>query len=348
MKALIVGGNGFIGSHLSDLLLEMGWNVRVYDRVEELFRPFNSRIEYVRGELDNRKLLEQALQGIDVAFHLASSTIPKTSNDDPAADVQSNLIATLGFLQGCVNKRVVKVVFLSTGGAIYGFPERLPISESHPINPVVSYAIVKLAIEKYLYLFNKLYNLEYIVLRPSNPYGPRQNPLSGQGLITTFLWRALNQQPLRVWGDGSVGRDYFFVTDLAHACLKAALYEGNYRVFNIGSSCSLTINQIIEVISNICKRKLDVIYDPSRAFDAPQITLDIKQAKEHLGWCPFSAFSARSVFDLAVVTNHTIKATEWRIISLRSLGINRLIKSRYPRRFKNKSFRGLNNEAIKS
>lgn len=286
MRAVIIGGNGFIGSHLSDLLLNVGWNVRVYDRIEEIFRPLNQRIEYVRGELGNRKLLEEALREADVAFHLASSTIPRTSNEDPIADVQSNLIDTLKFLQACVNRGVGKVVFLSTGGTIYGFPERVPISESHPSNPMVSYAIVKLAIEKYLYLFNRLHRLEYVVLRPSNPYGPRQNPLSGQGAVTAFLWRAMNQQPITVWGDGRVARDYFFVTDLAHACLKAALYEGGYRTFNIGSGSSLTINQIIEVISNICTRKLDVIYEPSRPFDAPQIILDVKLAREHLGWYP--------------------------------------------------------------
>lgn len=290
MRATIIGGNGFIGSHLSDLLLKTGWNVRVYDRVEERFRPENPGIEHVRGELANRKLLEEALQGMDVAFHLASSTIPKTSNDDPVADVQSNLIDTLGFLQVCVNCRVGKVVFLSTGGLAYGFPERLPVSESDPKNPLVSYAIVKLTIEKYLYLFRNLHNLDYVILRPSNPYGPRQNPLGGLGLVTTFLWRAMNRQPLRVWGDGSVARDYFFVTDLTQACLKAALYEGDCRIFNIGSGFSTTINQVIEVISSICKRKLDVIYEPHRPFDPPEITLDVTKAKELLGWYPVVPF----------------------------------------------------------
>ena len=166
MRSLVLGGNGFIGVHLVERLVEGGHEVRIYDRSPSRFRAVPRRVEYVEGELGNHGLVREALEGVEVAYHFVSTTLPKTSNDDPIYDVRSNLVDTIQFLEACVEARVRKVIFASSGGTVYGPPESTPISEDHPTNPITSYGIVKLAVEKYLGLFHHLYGLDYAVLRP--------------------------------------------------------------------------------------------------------------------------------------------------------------------------------------
>ena len=132
MRAVLVGGNGFIGSHLADVLLAEGWQVAVYDRAPERYRPPLPTVEYVHGELGNVGLLAGVLPRADVVFHLASTTIPQSSNDSPEFDIQSNLVDTVRFLEVCAASRVRKVVYLSSGGTVYGIPETLPVREVHP------------------------------------------------------------------------------------------------------------------------------------------------------------------------------------------------------------------------
>lgn len=161
----------------------------------------------MEGDLGNHGLIREALEGIDVVFHLASTTLPKTSNDDPGYDVRSNVVDTIQLLEACVDAGVRKVIFASSGGTVYGVPERLPIKEDHPTNPISSYGIVKLTIEKYLGLFHYLYGLDYAALRISNPYGPYQDPAGQQGAISVFLHRILSGQPIAIWGDGEIVRE---------------------------------------------------------------------------------------------------------------------------------------------
>lgn len=222
MKALVLGGNGFIGSHLVDRLLLAGHGVRIFDRNEELYRRPLAGVEYCYADFGNRTLLAEALDGIDIVFHLISTTVPKTSNDDPAFDVMSNVVETIALLEKCVARGIKKVVFLSSGGTVYGAPAALPVSEDSPTNPECSYGITKLTIEKYLALFNHLYGLDYVVVRPSNPYGPRQNLLGIQGAISVFLGRVAARKPIEVWGDGQIVRDYVYVEDLVEGIYRAA------------------------------------------------------------------------------------------------------------------------------
>ena len=168
---LVLGGNGFIGSHLVDRLIADGHFVRVFDKYPERYRAPLPEVEYHLGDFGNRGLLLDALRDIDVVYHLISTSLPKTSNDDPAFDVQSNVIETLFLLEQCLAKSVLKFVFVSSGGTVYGRPDRLPIVEESPTNPECSYGITKLTIEKYLNLYHHLHGLDYVVVRPSNPYG---------------------------------------------------------------------------------------------------------------------------------------------------------------------------------
>jgi len=285
MNCLVLGGNGFIGSHLVDKLLSEGHRVRVFDKYGEPYRKPLTAVDYRYGDFGNRGLLGESLTDMKTIFHLVSTTLPKTSNDDPAFDVQSNVIETLFLLEQCVTRNINKIIFISSGGTIYGKPSILPIPENSPTDPECSYGITKLTIEKYLALFNQLYGLEYTILRPSNVYGSRQNPEGIQGAVSVFLGKVSKGAPIQIWGDGKVVRDYIYIDDLIDAISKAAKLQTPNRIFNIGSGKGVSLNEIIEVIYHVTKRDKSVEYQAKRTFDVPEIYLDVTRAHQQLKWC---------------------------------------------------------------
>lgn len=282
----MLGGNGFIGSHLVDGLLEEGYPVRIYDRSPNRFHTTPRNAEYVEGELGNHGLIRAAVEGVETVFHFVSTTLPKTSNDDPIYDVRSNLIDTLQLLESCVEAGVRKVVFASSGGTVYGQPQTMPITEDHPTNPITSYGIVKLAVEKYLGLFDHLHGLDYTALRISNPYGPYQNPGGQQGAVPVFLHRLRTGQPVTIWGDGSVVRDYLYISDLVEALKLAAEAETQQKVFNVGSGRGTTLNELVAIIAAVTGERPEVEYVPGRALDVAANVLDVVRVREELGWSP--------------------------------------------------------------
>lgn len=286
MNIMVFGGCGFIGSHLVDELLSQGHSVRVFDRSYELFRHPLDNIEYMIGDFGNRGMVSSAVKDIDIVFHLISTTVPKTSNDDPVFDVSSNLIETLYLLETCVKKKVKKVVFISSGGTVYGTPEKVPVEENSQTNPICSYGISKLAIEKYLFLFHKLHGLDYTIIRPSNPYGPRQNPKNIQGAVSVFLGNTLEKQPITIWGDGTVSRDFLFIKDLVDGIIKATFLKSDHRIFNIGSSTGTSLTSLVAMIRKATLNDIEVIYEESRSFDVPELVLDTKRAWNELRWRP--------------------------------------------------------------
>lgn len=284
MNALVIGGNGFIGSHLVDYLLSKGNNVSVFDRQSERYRQPLKNVKYHIQDFGNRVLLDQALKNTDVVYHLVSTTIPKTSNDDPIFDVSSNVIETLYLLERCVENNTKKIIFLSSGGTIYGAPDNLPVKEDAPTNPNCSYGITKLMIEKYLDLFYRLYGLDYTVIRLSNPYGPRQNFEGAQGAITVFLGQIARNKTIKIWGNGEVVRDYVYVQDVAVGIYKAATTKTVSRIFNMGSGIGCSLNDIIHTIKTELQIEFNVQYLPARPFDVPRIYLDCGRAKRELSW----------------------------------------------------------------
>lgn len=286
MRALITGGNGFIGSHLSDRLQAAGWQVTVYDKTEDRFRPRQAGVRYLRGDVADQHLLREAVAKTDVIFHLAWTTIHEVSNTDPTFDVASNLIPSVRLLELCVQASVCKVVFVSSGGTVYGLPRVLPVPETHPTQPICSYGITKLAVEKYLGLFYHLRGLSYAVLRPSTPYGERQSPWGRQGAVTTFLWRVARGLPITIWGDGNMVRDFFYVGDLVEACWLAAESDEPTGVFNVGGGMAISLNQLVEAIRQGVGREVTVRHEPSRPFDVPKLILDTTLARQRLGWQP--------------------------------------------------------------
>jgi len=275
-----------MGVNLAERLLNEGCLVRIYDRTPNRFGAIPPEAEYVEGELGNHGLIREAIEGMETVFHFASTTLPKTSNDDPIYDVRSNIVDTIQLLEACVEAGVRKVVFPSSAGTVYGPPESVPISEDHPTNPISSYGIVKLAIEKYLRLFHHLHGLDYTVLRISNPYGPYQNPASQQGVMGVFLHRIRTGQPITIWGDGSVVRDYLYVSDLVDALEAAATRETPDKLFNIGSGFGTSLNDLIELMAAVVDEQVTVEYLSSRPLDVPASVLDITRARAQLGWSP--------------------------------------------------------------
>ncbi len=292
-RCLVIGGAGFIGSHLVEALLMEGHRVRVFDRIDPsgLYSEASpDALEYVQGDFTAPDDLKGALANCATCFHLASTTLPKTSNDDPVFDVQSNLVASLRFLEQASQAGVKRVIFLSSGGTVYGPPHYVPIDEEHPTDPTNSYGIVKLAIEKYLALFRLTKGLDYTVLRLSNPFGERQAITGTQGAIAVFMGKVLRGEPIEIWGDGSVVRDYIYIRDVIEAMLLSMTHAGPHRIFNIGSGRPRSLSEVIDAIEQVTNRSVERRYFKARTFDVPKSVLAIERAKASLGWSPRTDF----------------------------------------------------------
>ncbi len=250
-------------------------------------------LEIVEGDFCSESDIASAVTGCNACYHLVSTTLPKSSNLDPVYDIETNLIGTIRLLNHALRAGIARIVFLSSGGAVYGPPQELPIREIHPTNPICSYGITKLAVEKYLGMFQKLYGLEYVVLRFSNIYGERQRTQSSQGAVAVFLGKALHGETIEIWGDGSVVRDYIHITDAVKALVAAANLEnlsGTDRIFNIGSGSGITLNEVLAEIEFAMGIKVSRNYIEGRAFDVPSSVLAIDRAREVFGWEPEMTF----------------------------------------------------------
>lgn len=293
MKIAMLGGNGFIGSAVTDNLLSAGHEITALKRPgTALYRKFTSGecISWIIGDVRSSSDVRHAIEGADVVMHLVSTTIPKNSNEDPVYDVSTNLTATLRLLQTMADADVRRIVFISSGGTVYGPPQYLPMDERHPTNPCVSYGIVKLAIEKYLLMFQEQRKIKATILRVSNPYGERQRIENAQGVVCTFLKRAMQGLPLEIWGDGNVVRDYLYVGDVADAFVRAVEYDGPESVFNISSGTGLSLNDLVATLEQVLNSHIKRVYRPGRNIDVPVNVLDSQLAKRELSWAPRMSF----------------------------------------------------------
>lgn len=295
-RSLVLGGRGFIGTHLIDALLEQGHFVRCFDRpnVAPLGESHFSHpnFELCEGDFTSEAEVAKALEGCDVCYHLVSTTLPKSSNADPVFDVESNVVATIRLLNLAVKSGLRKIVFISSGGTVYGDPTQVPIPETHATDPACSYGIAKLAIEKYLALFHRLYGLDYSVLRLANPFGEGQRTYASQGAVAVFLGKVLRGETVEIWGDGTVVRDYIHVSDVVRALLASSAQSGEEHVFNIGSGRGHSLNEVLDAIERVTGRNANREYLSGRGFDVPVSVLDIERAKQSLGlgWAPFVSF----------------------------------------------------------
>ena len=289
MKVVIFGGGGFIGSTIADRLLVEGHSLRIFERPRvQPYREFTDieEVEWVAGDISSIHDVNDAIHGVDAVLHMVSTTLPKSSNDDPIFDVQSNVIGSLHILNAMVTHRVPTIVFISSGGTVYGNPLYLPLDENHPTNPVVSYGITKLAIEKYLQVYERLYGIKAITLRVANPYGKRQRLETAQGAVGVFLHHAIKGTAIEIWGDGSVTRDYIHVNDVAEAFSRALVYSGVQRLFNVSSGVGTSLNDLVARIEGVLGQSIERHYLPARSFDVPSNVLCNALARSELKWTP--------------------------------------------------------------
>lgn len=288
MNILVIGGNGFIGSHLIDHLLIKGHNVRVFDISYERYRKPLANVDYRISTLDNIPDLYEALLGIEVVFHLASASVPSTSNVDTVSDINKNLIPTLNILNLSVKLGIKRIIYFSSGGAVYGNPLTKSIGEGHPLNPISSYGIVKATVEMYLSLYQRMYGIKPLILRPSNPYGPRQGHFIAQGVISTFLRKVQKNESLSVFGDGNSRKDYIYIKDLIDLSYDLS-FSDEVGVFNLGSGIGTSINEIIEQIKSITNSELVINHLDKQIYDVDHFVLDITKTTNLLGDFTFTS-----------------------------------------------------------
>lgn len=284
-KILLIGGSGFIGTCLCSAIRAKGYVPVVYDWVP----PPLDDTEYFQGDIstlvDNFPAI---LQGVELIYHLAWSTKPASANLAPLDDLQQNVLAGVNFLDVLVKQdNVPRVVFASSGGAVYGDVDILPVSEEYPTKPIGAYGISKLTFEYYLQLYNQLHGLDYLIFRPANPYGPNYNSDNSQGAIGVFLRKLMKKEMIEIWGDGGVIRDYLYIDDLVSGFMTAIDYnpgKQGRRIFNLGSGIGVSLKELIYKLEEISGVKADVEYLPSRGFDVKEIVLSGDNAYSTLGW----------------------------------------------------------------
>lgn len=278
-RVVVTGGSGFIGTHVMRMIRAQHIEAIALSRSGDC--P-----GLVRADIRDRHTLETILLPGDAVMHLANSTNPNTSESDRIRDVEENLIGTLQLLEACVNRSVSKFVFASSGGTVYGTPSAIPIPETHETNPISAHGAMKLAAEKYVQMYGAQLGLEYLILRCANAYGPGQTGEHGQGIIGRAIEKALRDETLEIWGDGTVVRDFVYVEDVAEALLLAITSDATREVVNIGSGTRTSVNDIVDLVGRAVGRPLRVTYTPSRPIDVPVSILDITKAASVLGWKP--------------------------------------------------------------
>lgn len=288
-SCVVFGGGGFIGTNLCRRLASSGYRVRAFGR-RRLFPAELDGVEWCQGNFTDAASVEAAIESCDVVFHLVHATMPQAADLDMAADVQNNVVPTLALLDHCRRSGGKRIVFASSGGTVYGRAQQIPTPETAPTDPICAYGISKLAIEKYLALFQHLHGLDFRVLRITNPFGPFQIALKNQGVIAALIARALRDQPVEIWGDGTVVRDFVFVEDVVDALVAAATDQGSERVFNIGGGRGRSLRDIITAIERQMGKTLRLEWKPGRPLDVPVSVVAIDRAAQTLGWIPNTPF----------------------------------------------------------
>jgi UDP-glucose 4-epimerase len=288
MKCLVLGGTGFLGTHICRALVRLGHSVRVFATRDEHVgkqHVLSGEVEYVRGVFFEVLDWQPLLDGCEAVFHCISTTVPETGDHNPLFDLESNVVPTVRLLDS-VSRSGGKLIFLSSAGTVYG-PQRTPqISEAHPTEPLCAYGVGKLAIEKYLAFYGHTYGLRYCIARISNPFGEGQGIRGAQGAIGIFIRNALLGRALEVWGDGEVVRDYLYASDVTSALMRMISYDGPDPCFNIGSGVGRSLNSVISAISKVSGLELQVKYLPARQCDTRANIIDSSRARCLLQWHP--------------------------------------------------------------
>lgn len=288
MQVLITGGFGFIGAKLANTLSDAGHDVIVtarYGSTSSRKLRENIHVIYCDSYSDDNAM-SPLYNGIDVCFHLANKNTPAESNKDIVSDINNNLISTIKLLNA-LKANNVKIVYMSSGGTVYGNTDKALMNEDDTGHPMCSYGIVKKTVEDYLHLYARLYNLKFSVIRLANVYGVGQRLGATHGAISAFIYKALTNESIEIWGDGTVIRDYVYIDDVVTAIIAAAESNIPNATYNIGNGAGYSLNQIIEILRyTLSDKEINVNYMPGRTLDVPVNVLDISRAKNELMWFP--------------------------------------------------------------
>ncbi len=284
-KALVTGGAGFIASHVVDLLISKGLQVSVIDNLSSGKREnLNKDATFYESDIRDSDMIKIIGDvNPDVIIHHAAQISVRESVSDPGHDASINILGSLNLLEASVKSGVKKFIFASTGGAIYGEQDYFPADELHPVRPISPYGIAKLSVEKYLFYYKEVCGLDYVALRYSNVYGPRQDPHGEAGVVAIFSQKMLaNEQPL-INGDGNQTRDFVYVKDVAEANLIAL--KGNVSgEINIATGLETTVNELFRVTNNIVGGEVEEVHGPSMKGEQLRSVLNSSLAKKTLNW----------------------------------------------------------------
>jgi UDP-glucose 4-epimerase len=288
MKILVTGGAGFIASHVVDRYLAEGHEIVVLDNlVTGARKNLAPQARFIEMDIRNSKGVEQlfASERFDLINHHAAQMDVRKSTEDPLYDAEVNILGSLNLIMNAVRHGVKKFIYISTGGAVFGEPKRVPVEENDAINPECQYGISKHTVEHYLYLYRMLSKLDYTVLRYPNVFGPRQNPHGEAGVIAIFGGKMLDGETPTVFGDGNAQRDYIFVGDVADANARA-LTRGSGEIINIGSEHGTSVLDLYHHLQRIIGFKPEPKFAPLRPGEIKRIYLSGRKAKQVLDWQP--------------------------------------------------------------
>ena len=296
VRAMITGGAGFVGSHLADRLVDDGWELLAIDDLSQgkVSRLADARrrgsVEFHQVDIRSEELLQASAKfSPDVIFHLAAQASVSASVRNPMIDADINIAGTLNVLEAARRTETERIVFTSTGGAVYGSKVKLPAKESYAKRPDSPYGISKKVVEDYFRFFKDEYGIDYAIIGPSNIYGPRQDPYGEAGVVAIFSRACLDRTPPTIFGSGEDTRDYVYVEDVVDAIVRAAGVGGG-QFFNTGSAVETTTNQVYEMIAKHAGFGGGATYGPPRAGDIPRSVLDWSLAQQKLGWEPYTSF----------------------------------------------------------
>ena len=288
MKVLVTGGAGFIGSHVVDSLISAGYEVVVVDDLSTgNLANLNPAATFYQVDIRSPQLAEvfEKERPAYVDHHAAQMDV-RRSIADPLFDAEVNVIGSINLIECCRRYGVKRLIYISTGGAVYGEPEYLPCDEAHPVNPICPYGASKHTVEHYLYMYQQNYGLDYIVLRYPNVYGPRQDPHGEAGVVAIFTGQMLAGGQVVINGDGEQQRDFVYVEDCAQANLMAMTSQNANQIYNLGYGQGTTVNEIFTTLKNITGYQLAATHGAAKVGETRQIYLDATKAQKELGWKP--------------------------------------------------------------
>lgn len=287
LKVLVTGGAGFIGSHIVDALVGEGHEVAIVDNLSTGFTEnINPRARFHEVDICRPELARTFdVERPQVVIHQAAQAVISRSVADPAFDAQVNILGSLNIISCCVQYGVRRIVYASSGGAVYGEPGYLPVNEDHPVNPLSQYGAAKHAVEHYLHLYWLQKGLAYVALRYANVYGPRQNPYGEAGVVAIFTGQMLRDEQPTIFGKGDKTRDYTYVGDIARANLLA-MATSKTGIFNLGTGAETTDRQMFDYIARHTGYRGEPRYAPVRQGEIFRICLDISRARAQMGWSP--------------------------------------------------------------